>query len=351
MDNKVTPEMIERFLKNRCGEEEAAIVADYLQKTSEQELAHYLSDAEWVKEGAGWQLPDRLRKEMWSKVDTATGDGRHGTLLILKRMAVAACIVGVLFAGYLFITRQRVDKKTDNKIVIVSNETIIRNDTKSDMDTALTDGSLLRLKPGAQLYYYGSFSDKREVYLNGTAFFDVKHDLFHPFIVHTRSIGTIDIGTKFWVVNDSSVQTISITLVSGKVAVRSFEKSFAMHDVELTPGQKVVVNLLTGEVNISGAQATKKVYEIAGTDKVERGNTIWTNAAYTFSKTSLDKVFNKIEMRYHVIIKVNEADISGCQFTGKIMYSDSLNMLLSRICDMNGLIYVRNGNIYEVSKK
>lgn len=351
MDNKVTPEMIERFLKNRCGEEEAMMVADYLKKASEQELEYYLSDEEWMKEGAGWQLPGRLRKEMWNKVNAATHAGRTRSLLVLRRLAAAACIIGVLFAGYVFITRQQSNKKNDKRNMVINKEIIIRNDTRIDMDTTLTDGTLLRLKPGARLSYSGSFSDKREVYLTGMAYFDVKHDLSHPFIVHTRSIGTVDIGTTFWIVNDSAVQTISVTLVSGKVAVRSFEKSFAMNDIELEPGQKVIVNLLTGETSISDALMAKKIHAATVKEKKEHGNTIWTNAAYTFSKTSLDKVFDKIELRYHIIIKVNEADISDCQFTGKIMYSDSLDMLLSRICDMNELTYSHNGNIYEISKK
>ena len=53
----------------------------------------------------------------------------------------------------------------------------------------LSDGTKVYLNAGSRLVYPDIFSDKnREVFLVGEAFFDVKHDKQHPFIVQTLTL-------------------------------------------------------------------------------------------------------------------------------------------------------------------
>ncbi|WP_455669231.1 FecR family protein [Phocaeicola sp.] len=84
----------------------------------------------------------------------------------------------------------------------------------------LADGTMVVLNAGSRLTYPKEFSGKgREVALSGQAFFKVKSDKEHPFIVKTAKMDVTVLGTSFEVFsydNDKSAETI---LLTGKVRI------------------------------------------------------------------------------------------------------------------------------------
>ncbi|MGE7991556.1 FecR family protein [Pseudomonas sp. NPDC089554] len=86
----------------------------------------------------------------------------------------------------------------------------------------LSDGSDVELNLNTQLRYL-NFKDRRQVTLvNGEAFFKVKHDSEHPFIVQAGHGQTRVTGTQFnvWKYQDQ----VKVTLVEGSVLVSSNSK-------------------------------------------------------------------------------------------------------------------------------
>ncbi len=73
---------------------------------------------------------------------------------------------------------------------------------------SLPDGSLVYLAPGAQLQVNNAYgASKRELKLQGEAFFDVKHDKGHPFIVYTGNKGQVNVmGTSFSVYTKANAE-------------------------------------------------------------------------------------------------------------------------------------------------
>src|SRR5699024_5622708 len=60
------------------------------------------------------------------------------------------------------------------------------------------EGSVITLNSESTLRYPTRFSaDKREVYLDGEAYFSVEHDSTRPFIVHVGETTIRDLGTAF----------------------------------------------------------------------------------------------------------------------------------------------------------
>lgn len=99
----------------------------------------------------------------------------------------------------------------------------VMNSGRQSMDSVrLPDGTFVMLNAGSQLTYPETFAGKnREVTLSGQAFFQVHEDAEHPFIVKTKDMNVIAMGTSFEIFsfdNDSSVETI---LLSGKVKVET----------------------------------------------------------------------------------------------------------------------------------
>src|SRR5882757_576539 len=106
----------------------------------------------------------------------------------------------------------------------------------------LPDGSKLWLNAGAKVKYAENFSNgRRELTLEGEAFFDVKHDPDHPFIIHTGKLDVKVLGTSFNIKaypNDSTMET---TLIKGKVEI-DFQGN-PQSNIVLQPNEKVVIHV------------------------------------------------------------------------------------------------------------
>ena len=84
--------------------------------------------------------------------------------------------------------------------------------------TILPDGSTVWLNAGSRIRYASDFIlSKREVFLDGEAYFDVKQDQAHPFIVHVGNIAIRVLGTEFNVQAYPHEDHIETTLIKGKV--------------------------------------------------------------------------------------------------------------------------------------
>ena len=84
----------------------------------------------------------------------------------------------------------------------------------------LPDGSKLWLNAGSKIVLSNTFtSGNRELSLEGEAFFDVKHDEQHPFIIHVGRLDVRVLGTTLNVRAYPGDSTMETTLINGKVEV------------------------------------------------------------------------------------------------------------------------------------
>ena len=84
----------------------------------------------------------------------------------------------------------------------------------------LPDSSTVWLNANARLVYPRSFEDvNRKVSISGEAFFQVRKDKNHPFIVDIGKLQVEVLGTSFNVMTDTYNDEIRISLLEGKVAL------------------------------------------------------------------------------------------------------------------------------------
>jgi len=348
MENGVTPDMIKRFLNNQSDEAEAERIAEYL-KSNPQILERYSNDEDAWQEGIDKHLPLVLREKLWHNVEKKINVSKCR----MYKWLAAASMTGIVFGAYFFFSQNKKEPGISNAqyAILTRHKNVIENNTYTEKEAALPDGSRIVMKSHTSVYYYDTFSAHRDIYMNGQAYFEVAHDKKHPFTVYANGISTTALGTHFWVISNDR-QSVTVKLSEGKVVVRSIEKSFTMKDVFLSPGEKVVISKKTGLAIVSRFKENegKKDIPVAGSKKVE-SKTIWTNSAYTFSKASLAKVFDRIALQYHVQIKLADSSIGDYQFTGKIMYDDSLGTIMTAICEMNNLKFNQSGSIINIEKK
>src|SRR5690606_2960126 len=103
---------------------------------------------------------------------------------------------------------------------------------------SLPDGSKVTLNSASSIKYDKHFSNgRREIELIGEAYFDVKKDSLHPFIVETNHIQTKALGTAFNV-KAYKGDSILVALMSGVVEVSN---SVMQSKEMLMPGEGINV--------------------------------------------------------------------------------------------------------------
>ena len=166
-----------------------------------------------------------------------------------------------------------------------------------------SDGSKAYLNSGSVIRYPVKFIEdkKREVFLEGEAFFDVAENKNELFIVNSNGINVEVYGTKFNVRNYSEDFNSDIVLVEGSVGINNSEVS------ELTilkPGFKGSVDKESFRVTTS--KVNTKIY------------TSWIDGEVIFRNETFSQILKKLERLYNVTIIDNRQELSNEFFNAAI---------------------------------
>ncbi|WP_316804125.1 FecR family protein [Pedobacter nototheniae] len=174
----------------------------------------------------------------------------------------------------------------------------------------LADGTSVTLNSVSQLKYPASFKGgTREVYLSGEAFFDVKKDAKHPFIIHTEQIDVKVLGTAFDVKaykNDDFTET---TLIRGRVEIKV--KDNMATPFILNPNEKFVLTKQNNKANL-----TKLTY-FSANDENSIIETSWTKNELMFKNNDFASISRLFERWYGVKIVFKDETLKSFKFTGK----------------------------------
>jgi transmembrane sensor len=183
----------------------------------------------------------------------------------------------------------------------------------------LADGTQVTLNSESSIKYPATFDGKnREVYLSGEAFFDVKHDTKHPFIVHTSKFNIRVLGTAFNVKCYDDDQTKETTLIRGSISVSFPGKP--NETVLLKPTDKLVVQ------NQRYSLSKQTYANQSGGSVIE---TAWLNNRLSFKNEPFDQLANTLSRRFGATIKFENNSLKNSTFTGDFEREDLNQVLLS----------------------
>lgn len=183
----------------------------------------------------------------------------------------------------------------------------------------LPDGTTAYLNSGTLLVYPQKFTgDIRSVYLIGEAYFDVKKDKQHPFIVKTNHLKVKVLGTKFNVHAYAEEGKTTTTLESGSVVI---QKANNEDIITLTPNEQLEYDNPSGGFN-------KKIIDAS----VYSG---WTRGELNFAAMTLSDIFTTIERIYniHIIVppRLATTDVYTIKFKQKAPIRDIMNIVTKTI--------------------
>lgn len=196
----------------------------------------------------------------------------------------------------------------------------------------LSDGTQIWINAGSKLTYPSQFgAAKREVSLEGEAFFDVVHQAQRPFVVHTGQLSINVLGTEF------NVNTFGA----------SFQTALVRGKVRLEAGTKSMV-LLPGELGTYHDQS-------AGLSKKEsnlREYTAWKDKELYFDNGRLGDIVSRLEREYDLSFSFESPELKNLHFTIDMPRPDEVQGVLNNIrLSTNQINFVFKGKQIEVKKR
>lgn len=242
--------------------------------------------------------------------------------------------------------------QADGKLV-VDNDTIRNNGIKPDREMAmnqliipygktseiqLPDGTKVFLNAGSRLVYPENFTGKtREVLLVGEAFFDVKHDKQHPFIVQTDAFRVKVLGTRFNVSAYPTDNVVETVLAEGKVSLERNDAGIFEKAIEISPNQLASFNRATKETNIITVNTDNYI--------------LWTEGLLKFEGTDLSRITKRLERYYNVRFQYAEPLLGGLRISGKLLLQEDLDEVCERVARAATVKIIRKGEgLYEIER-
>lgn len=146
----------------------------------------------------------------------------------------------------------------------------------------LPDGSTAYLHTGSQLVFPAKFrGDRRQIELQGEAYFKVRHDARHPFIVKANGVETRVLGTEFDI-DATKGKQVAVTLITGSVAVSTPEKQ-----ITIEPGHQAQVE--NGKINVKTVDVARY--------------TNWRDGYFYFDNIPLGDILTQLGQNYNTTVQ------------------------------------------------
>lgn len=291
-------ELITRYLSHDATNEEQQQLLDWIAADPRNQQLFNEYAAAWNRSHVSnrkFSVEARLAKINLA-IDQYEASQRLSKTWIVAVAAAAVLLVVIGISSLLFVRQPEVE--------MIS--TTVPYGEKVSL--TLADGTKVMLNSGSTLLYPDQFiEDNRLVSLEGEAFFDVKRDEKHPFIVETGATQTRVLGTSFNI--RQSDDKITVAVATGKVQVEAGQQSVA-----LVPNEMAVWLPSAHSLRQQKASLEKEL--------------AWSQNAIHFDNETLGSAARTLEKWYDVKIIFENKDLSNCLISGRFR-----NVPLSKVLE------------------
>ena len=234
-------------------------------------------------------------------------------------------------------SKQEVIQKGTTDIEKIFNTLIVPFGKRAQI--TLSEGTKIWVNSGSKLVYPTSFAEnKREIYLEGEAIFDIVHMDDKPFIVRTKDFDIKDIGTIFNVSVYSDDPFSSTMLEQGKIELIYPGKSFLSHEtLDITPGTLAVFDHI--QRNFKQSKVNPAKY------------TSWREGYLIFESEKLENILTKLGRYYNMEMVITDTQLKNEKFSGLLDLKNSPEEVLAIINETTSLSYTINHNKIFINPK
>ena len=196
----------------------------------------------------------------------------------------------------------------------------------------LTDGTKIWVNSGTRLVYPVEFkTDKREIFVDGEIFLDVKSEKNRPFIVQTGNINIQVLGTEFNVQAYSSDSHNRVMLKSGSVKISSEDNN---KEIMLQPADMYEFSNGKGTI----AKVNVNLY------------ISWIDGFYICENERLDVIVTWLSRYYGKEIIVSK-NVAGLKCNGKLDLKNNLDDVLNIVKYITPVDYIFENEKYLITDK
>lgn len=337
MSQHVNRDLVRRYFNNQCSGTERAAVEEWLTDADRESVVREWMLEQWHALPAGKVSEvglDHLLEKLHRHIDgVQRAESKvvplHGKKTFTHAVVRIAAAITILLtvSGLLYWQLRPLPVPATATWHESDYESLKAPDKTASL--VLPDGTTVWLNARSKIKYAPGFSaDRREVYLEGEAFFDVTEDASRPFIVYTQDIQIRVLGTAFTVKSYLDDRTSEAILVRGKVTVSS--KALLTEDrLQMNPNERVVFSRETKDLTLTKVNADDFV--------------LWKSGTLRFENEPIDNVIRSLERWYGVTISVSDNLDSSCRLTARIE-NETLEEMLELLKSSTGVDYTINGN-------
>ena len=197
----------------------------------------------------------------------------------------------------------------------------------------LPDGTVVWVNSESSLRFPEKFtSNRREVFLEGEAYFEVKKDANRPFYVYTE-VGKVRVlGTAFNVCAYSNDRFWQTTLVEGSVMINQEEK-----EVLLKPNEQYQIDVRTGKAGLR--EVLPELY------------TSWRDGKFYFKAYTFEELVEKLERWYDFKMFYMNEEIKTRRFSGVVNKYQPLEEMFKFLQMTSDVQFNVKGNVVTASLK
>lgn len=243
-----------------------------------------------------------------------SGSGKRQRSLLFLRYAAAILLLPLIGAwgSYLYLSSE-----THQQEELALTECFVPNGERRQI--TLPDGSSVWLNANSLLVYESGFKgDKRLIYLNGEANFEVMPNPDKPFLVKTAHLTVEALGTTFCV-NAYPDQKMTIaTLEKGKIRVNTIGTKDTA--VILSPNEQLTFHHQAAQLSLTKVDA-KRILQ-------------WADGYLVFQGASFEQIAKAIERKYNVTMNYETELFAGRSFTMRFNPGENLRQVLDVMKEM-----------------
>ena len=289
-------ETLYKFFDGAASFEEEVAIRQWMESSLENKRI-------FLKERKLFDAMILLGQDNGKQAETSKGRKMFSSLRtqVLRTAAIVAITLGCVW-GYEFLTGAHTPLGMQTIYV----------PTGQRVNITLPDGTNVWLNTQTTIKYPTVFeSKKRQIILDGEAYFEVAKDKNRPFMVQTDKCNLEVLGTKFNVKSYLGKEEFETTLMEGSVKVSS----------QINPQEELVL------APDSKAYLSEGKLKVAHVDDYNPYR--WKEGLICFRNESFDAIMKEFEKYYGVNIRIRpNKDLQRYFFTGKFRQTDGIDYAL-----------------------
>ncbi len=234
------------------------------------------------------------KEKIWNTIEDRIGSNKKNkTIQIFSKWRIAAVIIIILgIASVLYLYKE----KTDNKIQLY----VVNTSDDFNKEIILDDGTKIWLNKETVFKYPEKFSkNRREVFLDGEAYFEVEKDKTKPFIIKTNQTITTVLGTSFNIRAYPQEKEILVSVISGEVKLSLKDSPYSA--ILLTKGEN---GIFDESLDSLFKKSNNTMNSIA-----------WKTGKLFFNETLLPEVCLELSRYYSRNIIIGDQELKELTFT------------------------------------